>query len=63
MNQNVSMLSQANPPPLIVSCLCDVVHDEPGPNVEIAVVHRLQDQPNKGNAQQEDTNTNLRIFL
>ena len=57
-----TMLSPANPPPFVVSRLCDVVHDEPGPDVEIAVVHRLQDQSHKSNAQQEDTDTNLRRF-
>ena len=45
--------------PLIILGLCDVVHDEPGPDVQVAVVDGLQDEADEGEAEQDNRKPNL----
>ena len=60
--ENLEQKKQFHAPPLVVDRLGGVVHDEPGPDVEVAVVDGLQDQPQEGEAQQDDPDANLRRF-
>ena len=45
--------------PLIVLGLGDVVHDEPSPDVQVAVVDGLQDEADEGEAEQENRQSDL----
>ena len=40
----------------------DVVHDEPGPHVEVAVVDALQDQPHERKAEEDQGEGHLEFW-